>query len=397
MVESVDVHNPNDRAYLEVNDFGGLGIHDLKKYLNNNVHVAALSSGTAAIHLGLLLLGVKAGDEVICQSLTFTASANPILYLNAMPIFIDSEVDTWNLCPIALEEAIIDRIKLGKKPKAIISVHLYGNPYKIDQVRTIANKYNIPILEDAAEALGSSYKGQKCGSFGDISVLSFNGNKIITTSGGGALVSHSEDVKARAIFLATQSKDKAIHYEHSEIGYNYRLSNICASIGRGQMEVLDKLVDKRRKMQVFYKQLFKSIPGVYVYNVPSDDYFSNHWLTIITINPSLTNGIDSDDLRLAFAAENIDSRPIWKPLHMQPLHKNVPYYGGTIAENIFSKGLCLPSGSNTTEEDKERIKYVIENVFKKKIKVKKLFSKKKNAFDDNILIDFFEKNRLKAT
>ncbi|TRX20989.1 DegT/DnrJ/EryC1/StrS family aminotransferase [Flavobacterium franklandianum] len=374
---------------------------DLKTYLSNNVHVTALSSGTAAIHLGLILLGIKAGDEVICQSLTFTATANPILYLKAIPVFIDSEIETWNLCPIALEEAIIDRIKLGNKPKAIITVHLYGNPYKIEEIRAVADKYQIPILEDAAEALGSSYKGQKCGVFGDLCVLSFNGNKIITTSGGGALVSHSQNIKSRAIFLATQSKDKAIHYEHSEVGYNYRLSNISASIGRGQMEKLDEFVNLRRKMQNFYKQLFENVKGVSVFEVPNEDYFSNHWLSVITINPSETNGIDCDDLRLALESENIESRFLWKPLHMQPLHKDFPYYGGNIAESLFAKGLCLPSGSNTTEEEKARIQNVIKCLFKnkikKKIKVKSLFPKRQRLFEDNMLVNFFTKNRLETS
>jgi dTDP-4-amino-4,6-dideoxygalactose transaminase len=343
--------------------------NDLKTYLNDAVHVTALSSGTAAIHLGLLLLGIKEGDEVICQSLTFTASANPILYIKATPIFIDSESDTWNLCPIALEEAIIDRIKRGKKPKAIITVHLYGNPYKVSAVRSIADKYQIPILEDAAEALGSSYKGKKCGTFGDVSVLSFNGNKIITTSGGGALVCHSAALKSRAIFLATQAKDSAIHYEHSEIGFNYRLSNISASIGRGQMEVLDEHVNLRRDMQAFYQKLFKNVAGVTVYNVPTEDYFSNHWLSVLNINPEETDGIDCTTLRLALEEENIESRPIWKPLHLQPLYQDYPYYGGTVAENLFAQGLCLPSGSNTTEAEKERIQKVIEQVFKTKNKI----------------------------
>lgn len=373
--------------------------NDLKSYLNDAVYVTALSSGTAAIHLGLLLLGVQEGDEVICQSLTFTATANPILYIKATPIFIDSEIDTWNICPIALENAIIDRIKLGKKPKAIITVHLYGNPYKVDAVRSVANKYQIPILEDAAEALGSSYKGQKCGIFGDISVLSFNGNKIITTSGGGALVCHSEAIKARAIFLATQSKDDAVHYEHSEIGYNYRLSNISAAIGRGQMEILDEHVNLRRNMQFFYTQLFENIPGVDVYGVPNKDYFSNHWLSVITINPAETNGIDNTDLRLAFEAENIESRPLWKPLHLQPLHQRFPFYGGNVAEDLFATGLCLPSGSNTTEEEKERIKNVIRNVFKTKNKiiVKSLFPKKKSLHESNQLVNFFYKKQLGTT
>jgi dTDP-4-amino-4,6-dideoxygalactose transaminase len=374
---------------------------DLKSYLSDNVHVAALSSGTAAIHLGLIQLGVKAGDEVMCQSLTFTATANPILYLKAIPVFIDSEIDTWNLCPIVLEQAIIARIKLGKKPKAIITVHLYGNPYKIEAIRMIADKYQIPILEDAAEALGSSYKGQKCGIFGDLSVLSFNGNKIITTSGGGALVSHSAAIKSKAIFLATQSKDNAVHYEHSEIGFNYRLSNISASIGRGQMEILDEHVNLRRRMHGFYKQLFENIPGVYVYDVPNKDYFSNHWLSVITINSAETNGIDCNDLRLAFEAENIESRPLWKPLHLQPLHQDFPYYGNTVAEGLFDKGLCLPSGSNTTEEEKARIQNVIERVFKtkkkKKIKIKSLFPKKQRLFEDNLIVNFFTKNSFKTT
>ena len=373
--------------------------NDLKSYLNDAVYVTALSSGTAAIHLGLIHLGVKAGDEVICQSLTFTATANPILYLKAIPVFIDSEIDTWNLCPIALEEAIIDRIKLGKKPKAIITVHLYGNPYKIEEIRFVADKYQIPILEDAAEALGSSYKGKKCGVFGDISVLSFNGNKIITTSGGGALVCHSEAIKSRTIFLANQSKDNAVHYEHSEIGYNYRLSNISASIGRGQMEILDEHVNLRRNMHLFYKRLFKNVQGVYVYEVPNTDYFSNHWLTVITINPAETNGIEYNDLRLAFEAENIESRPLWKPLHLQPLHQDFPYYGGNVAQSLFAKGLCLPSGSNTTEEEKARIQNVIECVFKtkKKIKIMSLFSKNKSLSDNNVTVNFFAKNKLETT
>ncbi len=372
---------------------------NLESYLGDNVQVTSVSSGTAAIHLGLIQLGVQSGDEVICQSLTFVASANPILYLNATPVFIDSELDTWNICPIRLEEAIIDRIKLGKKPKAIITVHLYGNPYKIETIRSIADKYDIPILEDAAEALGSSYKGQKCGVFGDISILSFNGNKIITTSGGGALICHSKDIKSKTIFLASQSKDDAVHYEHSQIGYNYRLSNISASIGRGQMEVLDQHVYLRRKMQAFYKQLFEDIPGVYVYETPNKDYFSNHWLSVITINPAETNGIDCNDLRLAFEAKNIESRLLWKPLHLQPLHREYPYYGTNIAESIFATGLCLPSGSNTTDEDKARIKTVVQSVFttKKKSTIKSIFPINQKLFEDNVLVNFFTKNGLKTT
>ncbi len=335
---------------------------DIEHYLGNSSFVGALSSGTAALHLGLILLGVKAGDEVICQSMTFSASANPIAYQGATPIFIDSESTTWNICPEALETAIKDRISKGKKPKAIIAVHLYGMPYKVDEIRSIATRYEIPILEDSAEALGSSYKNQKCGTFGDISVLSFNGNKIITTSGGGAIVTKNSDLKNKAIFLATQARDNAPHYQHSEIGYNYRMSNICAGIGRGQMEVLDNHVGKRREMQSFYKALFKENSAVSVFSEPNDDYFSNHWLSAITIDSKLNNGKTRENLRLLLDTENIESRPLWKPMHLQPVFKDAPYYGGTISENLFENGLCLPSGSNLTEEEKERVKKAI-NIF----------------------------------
>lgn len=336
---------------------------DLESYLVNEAQVGALSSGTAAIHLGLILLGVQAGDEVLCQSMTFSASANPILYQGATPVFIDSEKQTWNLCPIALEAAIIDRINRGKQPKAIIAVHLYGVPYQIEAVREVANKYSIPILEDSAEALGSSYKGQKCGTFGDIGVLSFNGNKIITTSGGGAIVTKTAAKKEKALFYATQSRDNAPHYQHSEIGYNYRMSNICAGIGRGQMEVLDAHVALRRAMHDFYVAIFKDIAGVEVFSTPNEDYFANYWLSAITIAPQLTNGITRETLRLALEAENIESRPLWKPMHLQPVFANYPYYGGTVAEDLFENGLCLPSGSNLTDHDRERIAAVIGEVF----------------------------------
>jgi dTDP-4-amino-4,6-dideoxygalactose transaminase len=336
---------------------------DLENYIGNQSHSGALSSGTAAIHLGLILLGVKAGDEVICQSMTFSASANPILYLGATPVFIDSETDTWNLCPIALEKAVLDRIEKGNKPKAIIAVHLYGVPYKIEEIRTIADTYEIPIIEDSAEALGSSYKGQKCGTFGDIGVFSFNGNKIITTSGGGAIVTKTKALKDKALFFATQSRDNAPHYQHSEIGYNYRMSNICAGIGRGQMEVLDDHIALRRKMHDFYVDLFKNIQGVRVFTSPNEDYFSNYWLSAIVIEPQLTNGIDREVVRLAFEDENIESRPLWKPMHLQPVFENYPYYGTNVAAILFEKGLCLPSGSNLTEDDKERISSVIFKLF----------------------------------
>jgi dTDP-4-amino-4,6-dideoxygalactose transaminase len=336
---------------------------DLEKYLGEEIFVGALNSGTAAIHLGLVLLGVKAGDEVICQSMTFSASANPILYLGATPVFIDSELDTWNLCPMALEEAILDRIGKGKKPKAIIAVDLYGVPYKIQEVRTIADKYEIPILEDSAEAIGSSYKGQRCGTFGDIGILSFNGNKMITTSGGGAIITPKKELKEKALFLAMQSRDNAPHYQHSEIGYNYRMSNVCAGIGRGQMEVLETHIVLRRNMHAFYVDLFKDIPGITVFKTFHEDYFSNYWLSCILVEPQLTNGIDRETLRLALESQNIESRPLWKPMHLQPLFEKYSYYGSDVAKNLFKKGLCLPSGSNLTDQDRIRISAIILGLF----------------------------------
>jgi dTDP-4-amino-4,6-dideoxygalactose transaminase len=305
--------------------------------------------------LALVLLGVKAGDEVICQSMTFSASANPIMYLGATPIFIDSESDTWNLCPKALESAIIDRMAKGVKPKAIIAVHLYGMPFKYDEIKGISIKYDIPIVEDSAEALGSSYKNQKCGTLGDINILSFNGNKIITTSGGGALVSLSKEVKDQVVFLSTQARDNAPHYQHSQVGYNYRMSNICAGIGRGQMEVLDKHIGLRRAMHDFYVDFFKEIEGVTVFSEPTTDYFSNHWLSAIVIDPEKTGGKSREDLRLALEKVNIETRPLWKPMHLQPVFEKYPYYGGDTSERLFENGLCLPSGSNSTAEEKNRI------------------------------------------
>lgn len=331
---------------------------DLESYLGNGNHVAALSSGTAALHLALILLGVEKGDEVICQSFTFSASANPIVYLGATPIFVDSEAETWNICPNHLEEAIKDRIAKGKKPKAIIAVHLYGMPYKVDEIKRISEKYEIPIVEDSAEALGSSYKGQKCGTFGDISILSFNGNKIITTSGGGALVSQNFKHKQRAIFLATQARDAAPHYQHSEIGYNYRLSNISAGIGRGQMEVLDEHVGLRRNMNAFYKAIFQNKEGVTLFSEPNSNYFSNHWLSCVLVDKTIS-GFSSEDIRLLMAENNIECRPLWKPMHLQPVFKDAPCYGGKISENLFEIGLCLPSGSNLKSEEKVKISDVL--------------------------------------
>lgn len=336
---------------------------DLESYLGNNNFVGALSSGTAAIHLGLVLLNVKAGDEVLCQSMTFSASANPILYQGAIPIFIDSEPDTWNICPIALENAILNRIENGKKPKAIIAVHLYGVPYKIEEIRTIADKYQIPILEDSAEALGSSYKGQKCGTFGDIGVLSFNGNKIITTSGGGAIVTSTKEMKEKAVFFATQSRDNAPHYQHSEIGYNYRMSNICAGIGRGQMQVLDEHVHLRRAMNSFYVSVFENIEGVTVFSTLSEDSFANYWLSAIIVDSEKTNGKTREDLRLFLDERNIESRPLWKPMHLQPIFASYLYFGNSVCENLFDNGLCLPSGSNLSENDRTRIKLAVFDFF----------------------------------
>ncbi|WP_420571281.1 DegT/DnrJ/EryC1/StrS family aminotransferase [Kordia sp.] len=331
---------------------------DLKQFLNTQKEVGALASGTAAIHLGLILAGVTAGDEVICQSMTFSASANPILYQGATPVFIDSEPETWNMCPNHLEAAIKDRIAKGKKPKAIIPVHLYGMPAKIDEIVAIANKYEIAVIEDAAESLGSTYKGKNCGTFGEYAALSFNGNKIITTSGGGAIVCNDEAAKKKAIFLATQARDDAPHYQHSEIGYNYRMSNIVAGIGRGQMEVLDKHISLRRDMQVLYKNIFKDVNGVTVFEEPNDNYFSNHWLSCITVDEKIA-GFSREDLRLALWEDNIESRPLWKPMHLQPIFEKYAYYGTNVSENLFNNGLCLPSGSNLTTQEKERITQVI--------------------------------------
>lgn len=328
--------------------------NDLKAYLKTNKEVAALSSGTAALHLALILAGVTKGDEVLCQSFTFSASANPIVYQGATPIFVDSESETWNICPTALENAIIDRIAKGKKPKAMIIVHLYGMPAKMDEILFLAKKYDIIVIEDAAEALGSTYKGQRCGTFGDYGILSFNGNKIITTSGGGALVCKDQATKDKAVFLATQARDEAPHYQHSHIGYNYRMSNIVAGIGRGQMEVLDDHINLRRKMHNFYLAFFQNKAGISIFTEPNTNYYSNHWLSCILVNEKVV-GVSREDIRFALLEENIESRPLWKPMHLQPVFNKSPYYGGQVAFDLFEKGLCLPSGSNLTETDRKRI------------------------------------------
>jgi len=316
---------------------------------------AALSSGTAAIHLALIVLGVKPGDEVLCSSFTFAASANPIVYLGATPVFIDSEPLTWNMDPVLLEEAINDRAKTGKKPKAIILVHLYGMPAKIDEIIAIASRHKIPIIEDAAEAIGSEYKGIKCGSFGEISILSFNGNKIITTAGGGALVSNNKDYVDHARFLSTQAADKAVHYQHSQIGYNYRLSNILAGIGLGQLEVLESRVSSRRKIFSRYVEALSGIEGIEFHKEPDAKYKSNRWLTTITVNSDLTDGITREDIRLGLEKENIESRPLWKPLHIQPVFLSCPSYINDVSYNLFINGLCLPSGSNLSDSDLDRV------------------------------------------
>jgi len=335
---------------------------DLEQFLGENAKVAVLSAGTAALHLALIECGVQHGDEVICQSMTFSASANPIAYCGGTPVFVDSEPDTWNMCPKALREAVEDRIQKGTKPKAIIVVHLYGMPAKMDEITAIAQEFQIPVIEDAAEALGSTYKGQACGTFGRFGVLSFNGNKIITTSGGGALVCHTQEDKDKTVFLSTQARDNAPHYQHSHIGFNYRMSNIVAGIGRGQMEVLKDRVAARRAMHDFYFDIFKNIEGVTVFSEPGSDFYSNHWLSAIIVDPQVT-GKNREGLRLAFLEDNIESRPLWKPMHLQPIFESSPYYGGKISENLFDNGLCLPSGSNLSDDDRERIATVIRNYF----------------------------------
>ncbi|WP_266202552.1 DegT/DnrJ/EryC1/StrS family aminotransferase [Pontibacter kalidii] len=324
---------------------------NLASYLGEGVHVAALSSGTAALHLALIILGVQAGDEVICQSMTFSASANPIAYQGATPVFVDSEEETWNMSPEHLEAAIQDRISKGKKPKAIIVVHLYGMPAQMDRIMSVADKYEIPVVEDAAEALGSSYKGQKLGTFGAMSILSFNGNKIITTSGGGALVSKNEEWIKKSRFLATQARDAAPHYQHSHIGYNYRMSNICAGIGRGQMEVLPQRVEKRRSNYSFYKETFAALAAVSFAEEPNVDFYSNRWLSTVLVEGEVTR----EDIRLHLEKDNIETRPLWKPMHLQPIFADAPFYGDGTSERLFEQGLCLPSGSNLTDTDLDRV------------------------------------------
>jgi len=331
-------------------------------YLNEEGHVALLSSGTSALHLALVNLEVGAGDVVLVQSFTFCGTTNPVSYLGADIVFIDSEPDTWNICPIALTKAL-DYYK-NRSVKAIILVHLYGMPAKMDEILEVAANYNVPVIEDAAEALGSNYKGKSCGTFGVMSALSFNGNKIITTSGGGALVSKHRFYIDQARFLATQARDDAPHYQHSKIGFNYRMSNIVAGIGRGQLEVLDKRVAQRRANNQRYRDFFEGIEGVTLQSEPSEYYFSNYWLTAILIDPSFTRGITRDFVRLSLEVENIESRPLWKPMHLQPVHEGSKFFGTGVCVGLFEKGLCLPSGSNLTDEEFDRIFSVLSRIFK---------------------------------
>jgi dTDP-4-amino-4,6-dideoxygalactose transaminase len=338
---------------------------DISNYLSNQdeIQTSVLTSGTAALHLALNMLKVGVGDVVMVQSFTFCGTTNPVSYLGAEIVFIDSELDTWNMCPEALKEALLEY--KDKSVKAIMPVHLYGMPAKINEIQEIADEFGVPVIEDAAEALGSHYKFQKCGTFGLMAALSFNGNKIITTSGGGALVSKHKNYIDQSRFLATQARDNAPHYQHSQIGYNYRMSNIVAGIGRGQMEVLDERVAQRRANNQHYREFFKGINGITFQIEPNADFFSNYWLTAILINPELTSGISKEDVRLALDAENIESRPLWKPMHIQPVYEGAKFFGTGNCEQLFEQGLCLPSGSNLTEVEFERIFAALSKIFKK--------------------------------
>ena len=332
-------------------------------------HAAALSSGTSSLHLALILLGVKAGDTVFCQSITFSASANPIVYQGAIPVFIDSELDTWNMDPMLLKTALEEAKFNGKLPKAIIPVHLYGMPAKMDEILLIANEYGVPVIEDAAEALGSNLDNKPCGSFGEFGVLSFNGNKIITTSGGGALLSENEEMIEKARFLATQARDSAPHYQHSHIGYNYRMSNVLAGIGRGQLEVLNDRVAARRNNFERYKQYFSkhNNAGYDIrFQEELEGYYSNRWLTCILVDSNTNNGLTREEIRLTMEAENIEARPLWKPMHQQPVFSSSKNYLNGISDKLFENGLCLPSGSNLTDDEFERIFNCLDTIFSKR-------------------------------
>ena len=336
---------------------------DLERFVGQDKKVVALSAGTAAVHLALLACGVGQGDEVIVQSFTFCASSHPVTYLGATPVFVDSEADTWNMDPVLLEQAIRDRIdKTGRKPKAIVPVALYGMPYKTDQIMSVADKYGIPVIEDAAEGFGSKFDGQVLGTFGKYGVLSFNGNKMITTSGGGALICPDEESKKEIMFYATQARESYPYYQHERIGYNYRMSNICAGIGRGQMFVLDEHIARRRAIHDLYVKLLNGVKGVEVMCQPEGEGFnSNYWLTCITVEPEEA-GFTREDVRLALDEENIESRPLWKPMHLQPVFKDAPYYGNGTSERLFEIGLCLPSGPTLTDKDVERVAKVVKQL-----------------------------------
>lgn len=331
----------------------------LKHFIGRNKEVVALSAGTAAIHLGLILLGVGPGDEVICQSFTFCASANPVTYQGATPVFVDSEEDTWNMDPVLLEKAIKDRIaKTGRKPKAIIPVHLYGMPAKMDEICAIASMYNIPVLEDAAEALGSEYKGQKCGTFGTLGVLSFNGNKMITTSGGGALIVANEEMKKQTMFYATQAREPFPYYQHEKIGYNYRMSNICAGVGCGQMAILDKHIAHHRHVHTLYEKAFADVEGITLKSNPDEHFHANYWLSTILIDPKKT-GTHYEEVRVKLDAAGIETRPLWKPMHLQPVYQNNPAYITGTSERLFNQGLCLPAGPLVTDSD---VDYIVSQI-----------------------------------
>ena len=336
------------------------GFEQRLSFLSNGFYVAALSSGTASLHLALILLGVKKGDKVLCSSFTFSASANPIAYVGADPVFIDSERDSWNMCPVLLEQAIKECISEGEKPKAIMLVHLYGMPAKMAEIMRIVNQYDIPVIEDAAEALGSTYKNQPLGTFGKLGVYSFNGNKIITTSGGGALVCKDKSLIEKAKFLATQARDDKPHYEHSEIGYNYRMSNVCAGIGLGQLEVLEERVAQKRSIKSFYKQELSSIKEISFLG-ENQGNFSNFWLTTILLSENSTIG--REQLRLHLEKDNIESRPLWKPMHLQPVFKDCKAYVNGVSEDLFNRGLCLPSGTNMSSEDLKRVVNNIKELY----------------------------------
>ena len=336
----------------------------LEEYVGEHKKVVALSAGTAAIHLGLVQLGVGAGDEVICQSFTFSASANPIVYQGATPVFVDSEPETWNMSPELLEEAIIDRHnKTGQYPKAIIMVHLYGMPAKIDKILEIANRYDIPVLEDAAEALGSEYNGRKCGTFGKFGVLSFNGNKMITTSGGGALIVPDEQTKKSIMFYATQAREPFPYYQHEKIGYNYRMSNICAGIGRGQMTILEEHIAHHRHVHELYSKYFSEIEGISLLSNPGKEWNANYWLCNILIDENKT-GFNYEQLRQLLESNNIESRPLWKPMHLQPVYAQAPAYINGVSEELFSKGLCLPAGPWVSDENIAKITTIIRSAIK---------------------------------